>query len=181
MNVEQSVEWELAVETEILGENPPSVSLFTTSGTWSDPGSNRAATVGSRWITAWAVARFIALRVTCLVFILVITPHPPLQGVASLWVVGKVVPVLNWTLRHEGVWGSGFIEPHFLDLGTRWRWVVSFMPRPLYHRGNSPRYPLDRSWVNLKSSLGDMEKWKFFRTPGLELRPISRAARSQSL
>jgi hypothetical protein len=26
-----------------------------------------------------------------------------------------------------------------LDLGTRWKWVVSFMPRPL-----NPRYPLDR-------------------------------------
>jgi hypothetical protein len=26
-----------------------------------------------------------------------------------------------------------------LDLGTRWRWVVSLTPRPLY-----PRYPLDR-------------------------------------
>jgi hypothetical protein len=45
----------------------------------------------------------------------------------------------NQTLRHEGVWGSGCIDPHFLDLGTSWRWVVSFTPRPLY-----PRYPLDR-------------------------------------
>jgi hypothetical protein len=26
-----------------------------------------------------------------------------------------------------------------LDLGTRWRWVVSFMARPLYTRGNSSR------------------------------------------
>jgi hypothetical protein len=24
-------------------------------------------------------------------------------------------------LRHEGVWGSGCIDPHFLDLGTGWR------------------------------------------------------------
>jgi hypothetical protein len=31
-----------------------------------------------------------------------------------------------------------------LDLGTRWRRVVSFTPMPLYHRGKSPRYPLDR-------------------------------------
>jgi hypothetical protein len=33
-----------------------------------------------------------------------------------------------------------------LDLGTRWRWVVSFMPRPLYPQGKSPPspYPLDR-------------------------------------
>jgi hypothetical protein len=35
--------------------------------------------------------------------------------------------------------GSGCIGPNFLDLGTSWRWVVHFTPRPLY-----PRYPLDR-------------------------------------
>jgi hypothetical protein len=50
----------------------------------------------------------------------------------------------NWALRHEGVWGSGCIDPHFLDLGASWRWVVSFTPRPLYPRRKSPRYPLDR-------------------------------------
>jgi hypothetical protein len=43
----------------------------------------------------------------------------------------------NWALRHEGVWGSGCIDSHFLDLGSSWRWVVSFSPLPLY-----PRYPL---------------------------------------
>jgi hypothetical protein len=40
--------------------------------------------------------------------------------------------------------GSGCIDPHFLDLGTSWRWVVNLTPRPLYSRGKSPRYPLDR-------------------------------------
>jgi hypothetical protein len=30
-----------------------------------------------------------------------------------------------------------------LDLGTRWRWVVSFTARPLYPRGEDPQYPLD--------------------------------------
>jgi hypothetical protein len=50
----------------------------------------------------------------------------------------------NYALRHEDVWGSGCIDPCFLDLGTSWRWVVSFTPWPLYSRGKSPRYPLDR-------------------------------------
>jgi hypothetical protein len=27
----------------------------------------------------------------------------------------------NLALRHESVWGSGCIDPHFLDLGTGWR------------------------------------------------------------
>jgi hypothetical protein len=33
---------------------------------------------------------------------------------------------------------SGYIEQHFLDLGTSWRWVVSFTPRPLYPRARDP-------------------------------------------
>jgi hypothetical protein len=36
-------------------------------------------------------------------------------------------------------WGSGSMDPSILDLGTRWRWVVSFTPRPLYPQGNIPR------------------------------------------
>jgi hypothetical protein len=39
-------------------------------------------------------------------------------------------------------WGSGGIAPRSLDLGSRWRWVVSFKPRPLYPQGKKPRYPL---------------------------------------
>jgi hypothetical protein len=35
--------------------------------------------------------------------------------------------------------------PHFLYLGTIWRWVVNFTPRSLYPRGKNSRYPLDRS------------------------------------
>jgi hypothetical protein len=42
------------------------------------------------------------------------------------------------------IWGSGCTVPCFLDLGTSWRWVVSFMPQPLYPRGKSSQYPLDR-------------------------------------
>jgi hypothetical protein len=36
------------------------------------------------------------------------------------------------------------MEPHFLDLGTSWRLVVSFTPQLLYPRGKSRQYPLDR-------------------------------------
>jgi hypothetical protein len=56
----------------------------------------------------------------------------------------KVVPVLNQAPRHEGVLESEGIAPRILDLGSRWRWVVSFTPRPLYSQGKSPWYPLDR-------------------------------------
>jgi hypothetical protein len=36
------------------------------------------------------------------------------------------------------------IAPHILKLGTRWRWVVSITPRPLYSQGKSLWYPVDR-------------------------------------
>jgi hypothetical protein len=48
---------------------------------------------------------------------------------------------MSWRLTGEWRYSSTI-----LDLGTRWRWVASFMPRPLYPRGNSRRYPLDR-WL----------------------------------
>jgi hypothetical protein len=32
-----------------------------------------------------------------------------------------------------------------LNLGTRWRWVVSFKPLQLYPQGNRRRYPLNRT------------------------------------
>jgi hypothetical protein len=38
---------------------------------------------------------------------------------------------------------NGGVAPPILNLGTRWRWVVSFALRALNPRGMSPRYPLD--------------------------------------
>jgi hypothetical protein len=52
--------------------------------------------------------------------------------------------LFNWTPRHKAYWGSGGIIPRILDLGTRWRWVVSITTRPLYPQGKSPSYPLCR-------------------------------------
>jgi hypothetical protein len=41
--------------------------------------------------------------------------------------------------RHEDVHGSGDIAPRILNLDTRWRWIVNFMPLLF-----SPLCPLDR-------------------------------------
>jgi hypothetical protein len=38
-------------------------------------------------------------------------------------------------------WG---ITPHILNLGTRWKWMVSFTPRPSYPRRWISWYPVDR-------------------------------------
>jgi hypothetical protein len=40
--------------------------------------------------------------------------------------------------------GRGDIAPRIPDLGIRWRWVISFTPRPLYPQGKNPWCPLDR-------------------------------------
>jgi hypothetical protein len=61
-------------------------------------------------------------------------------------------------VRHEGVWGSGCIDPRVLDFGTIWKSVVKVTPRPLYPPRKSPRHPLDRRLVgpqNLSGRLGE--------------------------
>jgi hypothetical protein len=35
---------------------------------------------------------------------------------------------------HDRIRVSGRIVPVVLDLGTKWRWMVSFTPQPLYSR-----------------------------------------------
>jgi hypothetical protein len=59
----------------------------------------------------------------------------------------KVVPVLNWlSITHWRRVRKCRYSSIILDLGSRWRWVISFTPWPLYPQGKSPRYPLDR-WL----------------------------------
>jgi hypothetical protein len=74
------------------------------------------------------------------------------------------------------------MDPHFLDLGNSWRWVVSFRPRPLYTpRKEPPGTHWIGGWVNPRAGLDDVEKKQFLTLPGLELRPLGHPARSQSL
>jgi hypothetical protein len=76
--------------------------------------------------------------------------------------------------------GGGCIDSHFLDLGTSWRWTVSFTFRPLYPRKRTP----GTHWiglVNTRAGLDDVEKRKFLTLPGRELRLLDRPARSQLL
>jgi len=50
----------------------------------------------------------------------------------------KTHPLVKEAERREDVWGNGGVALCILNLGTRWRWVVSYMLQPLY-----PRCPLD--------------------------------------
>jgi len=60
----------------------------------------------------------------------------------------------------KAYWGNGGVAPHFLDVGTRWRWVLSFTHQPLYTREKAPWYPLDRrlGGLQIRSRCGDEEK-----------------------
>jgi hypothetical protein len=74
---------------------------------------------------------------------------------------GKQVYVINelsttsWKLTGECKYSSTI-----LDLGTRWKWVVSFMPRSLYPRERSPDIHWIGGWVGLKAILQAVEKIK---------------------
>jgi hypothetical protein len=67
----------------------------------------------------------------------------------------------NLVILHEGVWESGCIDPHFLHLGTSWRRVVSFTPRPLY-----PLYPLYRRLGKPQSRSGRRGEEKILHPTG---------------
>jgi hypothetical protein len=73
------------------------------------------------------------------------------------------------------------IDPHFLDLSTSWRWVVSFTPQSLCPEERAPGTHWIGGWVDLRVGLDDVEKRKFLTLPGLELRLLGRPARSYSL
>jgi hypothetical protein len=57
-------------------------------------------------------------------------------------------------------WGSGCKAPRILDLGTRWRWVVSCTPRPLYLQGKSPGTHWIGGWVGTRTILDAVVKRK---------------------
>jgi hypothetical protein len=76
---------------------------------------------------------------------------------------------------------GGWIDRHFLDLGTSWSSLVSFTSRPLYPWEEAPGTPWIGGWVGPTAGLNDVEKRKFLTLSGLQLRTLGRPFRSQSL
>jgi hypothetical protein len=66
---------------------------------------------------------------------------------------------------------SGYIDPHFLDLSTSWRRVVSFTPLLIYPWGKTtpPLTHFIGGWVDPRRGLGNIEKLKLLTLLGLEL------------
>jgi hypothetical protein len=70
----------------------------------------------------------------------------------------------------KAYWGRAGTAPRILDLGTRWRQVVNFTPRPLYPQGKSLWCPLDRRLGEPQSRSGHGGKEKNSQPlPGFEL------------
>jgi hypothetical protein len=57
--------------------------------------------------------------------------------------------------RHEGIWGNWGVAPLIDNLGTRWSWVVSLKPSPLYSS-----YPLNGRLDRPQRRSGRWEKEK---------------------
>jgi hypothetical protein len=118
--------------------------------------------------------------------VMTLKPNFPSEKEPTIPIMSKVnvkfsLCLTNWALRHEDGWGSGCIDPCFLDLGTSLRWVVSFSPQLLYPGERDPGTHSIGCWVGPRAGLDEMEKWKFLTLPGLELWSLSRPACSQSL
>jgi hypothetical protein len=96
--------------------------------------------------------------------------HSPihLHGVVLSWSTGTILP------HHKNVRGNGGITPRILNLGTRWRWVISFRFRPLYSQGNSPRWPfLTGGWVGPWEGLDAVAKRNFLLLSWIEIQTSS--------
>jgi hypothetical protein len=69
------------------------------------------------------------------------------QVLCKCWILSNLKTVLSLCLTKyyamKTYWGNGSIAPRIHILGTRWRWVVSFKPRPLYPQGTNPWHNQD--------------------------------------
>jgi hypothetical protein len=95
------------------------------------------------------------------------THHHPSSGAGTIrQIVANVPSGLN------SCWGWRFGST-IHDCGTRYKWTVSFAPRRLYSRGNSPLTNWIWGCVDPRVCLDAAEKIKRFPFPGIELRPSS--------
>jgi hypothetical protein len=86
------------------------------------------------------------LKATHCRLLLLLIQHTDRAFRPGLWVArgGSMTRSSGSVVVAQDVWGERRYISTILDLGTRWRWAVSFTPRPLYSRRKSPGYPLYR-------------------------------------
>jgi hypothetical protein len=115
---------------------PPPPPIMTRTHTWFHT---------FRFSTKYMYFSFLFMRPTCPV-LLDLSYYISCGATGKTYKISKLSLCFSLTEHHamKVYWRSGFITPRILDLGTRWRWVVSFTPLPLYTQGNSPWCPLHR-------------------------------------
>lgn len=96
------------------------------------------------------------------------------QICTSRQVEGKFFLVCTRASHHENIWGRGDVTTRILNLATRWRSLVSFMPRPFYPRGKIRRFPFVRKQVVPRADQDAMQKREISQ-PCWELNPDSKA------
>jgi hypothetical protein len=74
-----------------------------------------------------------------------------------LYIINKQLSSRPW--RRIGEWRYGSI---ILNVSTRWRWLVSFVPQPLYPRRKSLWYPLVLKWMGPSFGLERCEEKNLF-------------------
>jgi hypothetical protein len=65
------------------------------------------------------------------------------------------------------------MDPRFLELGTSWRWAVSFTVLQLTSEKGPPCTHWVGGWVSPRTGLHNMEKWKFLTLPGHEYQSVA--------
>jgi hypothetical protein len=87
----------------------------------------------------------------------------------------KAVPVLKYC--REDVWWKWRYICNVRDLGTSWRWVLSFTPSPLYPREKAHGTHWIGGWVGPRFGLAAAEKRRIFHSrdsnPGRPVRSSS--------
>jgi hypothetical protein len=66
----------------------------------------------------------------------------------------------NQALRQEDIWESVCINTHILDLGTSWRWVLSFTSRRLYPRIKSLPVPIGQETGRTPEPVWTSLRWE---------------------
>jgi hypothetical protein len=73
----------------------------------------------------------------------------------------KFLPVLNYALSREDVWGRGGMTAAFLTSALDDGELAASFPRTLYPRGKSPAYQLDRRLGGPKKLSGSSGEEKY--------------------
>jgi hypothetical protein len=89
----------------------------------------------------------------------------------------------NCALYLEDVWENECIDPYFLDLGTSFEVSDQLHALASLPPGEESSVLIGwiEGWLGLRAVLHDIEKGTYFTLPGLELRILGRAVRSQFL